>query len=388
MFISSVVVENYVFSFHEEGTVWVHINDGRRRNYSMIWYELCDPYTGREAMDPNMLVPFDARVKHEWLKVCPHMKYAYEKCGDVVTADKLAMIAYVNKYPCLEPLLNNPHNKEYRYFTYMWNNTCDCISMYERMPHVLKQVVRNFHDATIDLHMFIPLSEAHEPQYRWARDMVSRGCVDGIVLSELSDGEFTVKDMNYVIKLHKKAPKDFRLDEEWIALESYVNYRRMLKDVVNEGILPGNVLDDPYWVYPSPAQYYNRRDRIDELLTNHYDSLDSHEDFDECIERYARYPVDIEVGGYRFYTTTSRERWIDHSDALKQCCYKARYYTHENNILTFVEKDGMPYGTIDYSLVEHRVVQARVDQTVYSESDMPLSTVALFNKHVAHMLNK
>lgn len=96
--------------------------------------------------------------------------------------------------------------------------------------------------------------------------------------------------------------------------------------------------------------------------------------------------VDVTVDGFRFYTTTSREDWIEHSDALKQCCYRLKYYSHTNSILTFVEKDGIPHGTIDYSLNEHQVIQARVDQTDYSKSDMPTNVVKLFRKHVMGML--
>ena len=104
------------------------------------------------------------------------------------------------------------------------------------------------------------------------------------------------------------------------------------------------------------------------------------------MERYKKYPVDIAVDGFRFYTTTSREDWIEHSDALKQCCYRLKYYAHTSSILTFVEKDGEPYGTIDYSLNEHQVIQARVDQTDYSKSDMPADVLKLFRKHVVYML--
>lgn len=96
--------------------------------------------------------------------------------------------------------------------------------------------------------------------------------------------------------------------------------------------------------------------------------------------------VDVTVDGFRFYTTTSREDWIEHSDALKQCCYRLKDYSHTNSILTFVEKDGIPYGTIDYSLNEHQVSQARVDQTDYSKSDMTTNVVKLFRKHVMGML--
>lgn len=48
--------------------------------------------------------------------------------------------------------------------------------------------------------------------------------------------------------------------------------------------------------------------------------------------------------------------------------------------------DGVPYGTIDYSLEEHRVLQARIDQTDYSKSDMPSGVVKLFMKHVICVL--
>lgn len=96
--------------------------------------------------------------------------------------------------------------------------------------------------------------------------------------------------------------------------------------------------------------------------------------------------VDVTVDGFIFYTTTSREDWIEHSGALKQCCYRLKYYSYTNSILTFVEKDGIPYGSTDYSLNEHQVIQARVDQTDYSKSDMPTNVVKLFRKHVMGML--
>ena len=383
-FISSVDVGEYTVSFHREGSVWVKVKG--RRGTRMLPYMLCDPYDRESRMDGDVLIPFNDYVKYEWLKVCPHMKYAYDKCGDNVTADRMAMITYVNKYPFLEPFLNNPHNKKYTTLTYMWANITEPVSRYERHPDVLKRAIRNFHDPSIELNMNIPLSKAHEPQYKWVMGMIKEGTLDELITTDLASGWLSEKDMNYVIKLHAKAPSEFRLDEEWIALESYVSYRRMLEDTVYEGLLPNNVMYDPYWIYPSPASYYARRNRVSDILNAFYDGQESHEEFDGHMERYKNYSVDITVDGFRFYTTTSREGWISHSDALKQCCYRAKYYSHENNILTFVEKDGVPYGTIDYSLNEHQIFQARIDQTDYSKSDMPSGVVKLFMKHVIHML--
>lgn len=383
-FIFTVDVDEYIIAFHREGSVWVKVKG--RRGTRMIQYMLCDPHDGTMEMRGDVLIPFDAHVKHEWLKVCPHMKYAYDKCGDVVTADRMAMITYVNKHPFLEPLLNNPHNKKYAYFSYMWSCTSDTLPRYERRTDVLKQVIRNFHDPSIEVDMHVPLSRAHEPQYRWVMNMIKEGSLDELILSNLANGWLSEKDMNYVIKLHDKAPSEFRLDEVWIALESYVSYRGMLQDTVCEGLLPDNVLDDPYWVYPSPASYYARRNRVSDILNAFYDGQESHEEFDSHMERYKKYSVDITVDGFRFYTTTSREGWISHSDALKQCCYRLKYYSHEDSILTFVEKDGVPYGTIDYSLEYHHIQQARIDQTDYSKSSMPAGVVKLFMKHVVHML--
>ena len=373
----------YEFSFYSDGDVWVSIGDeGRYR----IDDALCDAYGGLSRMSGDVSIPFDAYVKYEWLKVFPHMKYAYEKCGDIVTADKLAMVTAVNHYPFLEPLLNNPHNKKYAYFNFMWACTSDGPGMYMDNPFVLKQVIRNFHDPSIELNMFIPLSKAHEPQYRWIVGLINKYGMEELTLLELAGGWFTEKDMNYVIKLHDKAPSELELNGVCAALEEYLIYRSMMKDVVFEGLLPDNVLDDPYWVYPSPASYLTRRNRISDILNAFYGGQESHEEFDSHMERYKKYPVDIAVDGFRFYTTTSREDWIEHSDALKQCCYRLKYYAHEDSILTFVEKDGVPYGTIDYSLNEHQVIQARVDQTDYSKSSMPADVLKLFRKHVVCML--
>lgn len=383
-FISSVDVGEYTISFHRDGNVWVETKGAR--DVRMIKYMLCDPYDGESRMDSDTLIPFSDYVKHEWLKVCPHMKYAYDKCGDVVHADRMAMITYVNKHPFLEPLLNNPHDKKYTLLIYMWEGITEPLPRYKRHPNVLKQAIRNFHDPSIELNMRIPLSKAHEPQYKWLMNMINEGTLDELITTDLSTGWLSEKDMNYVIKLHAKAPREFRLDEEWIALESYVNYRRMLEEAVYEGLLPDNVLKDTYWVYPSPTSYYARCNRVADVLNAFYDGQESHEEFDSHMERYKKYSVDITVDGFRFYTTTSREGWISHSDALKQCCYRAKYYSHENNILTFVEKDGVPYGTIDYSLNEHQVFQARIDQSDYSKSSMPADVVKLFMKHVVHML--
>ena len=160
----------------------------------------------------------------------------------------------------------------------------------------------------------------------------------------------------------------------------------MIKDAIHEDLIPRTVRDDPYWIYPSPASYTTRRNRIADILNNFHDDQESHGEFDSHMERYKNYPVDITVGEFRFYTTTRREDWIEHSDALKQCCYRLKYYSHSSSILTFVEKDGIPYGTIDYSLNEHQVIQARVDQTDYSKSNMPADVLKLFRKHVVHML--
>lgn len=383
-FIFTVDVGEYTISFHREGSVWVKTKGARGTR--MLPYALCDPYDGTTQMRGDVLIPFDAYVKHEWLKVCPHMKYAYDKCDDVVTADKLSMITYVNKHPFLEPFLNNPHNKKYMPLIYMWTCTTDSIPRYERRPNVLKQSIRNFHDPSIELNMHVPLSKAHEPQYKWVMNMIKEGTLDELILLNLASGWLSEKDMNYVIKLHSKAPSEFRLDEVWIALESYVSYRGMLDDAVYERLLPNNVLKDPYWVYPSPASYYARRNRVSDVLNAFYDGQESHEEFDSHMERYKNYPVDITVGEFRFYTTTSREGWISHSDALKQCCYRLKYYEHDTSILTFVEKDGVPYGTIDYSLEYHHIQQARIDQTDYSKSSMPADVVKLFMKHVIHML--
>ena len=373
----------YEFSFYSDGDVWVSIGDeGRYR----IDDALCDAYGGLSRMSGDVSIPFDAYVKYEWLKVFPHMKYAYEKCGDTVTADKLAMVTAVNHYPFLEPLLNNPHNKKYAYFNFMWACTSDGPGMYMDNPFVLKQVIRNFHDPSIELNMFIPLSKAHEPQYRWIVGLINKYGMEELTLLELASGWFTEKDMNYVIKLHDKAPSELELNGVCAALEEYLIYRSMMKDVVFEGLLPNNVLDDPYWVYPSPASYLTRRNRISDILNAFYGGQESHEEFDSHMERYKKYPVDIAVDGFRFYTTTSREDWISHSDALKQCCYRLKYYSHEDSILTFVEKDGVPYGTIDYSLEYHHIQQSRIDQSDYSKSSMPVDVVKLFMKHVVHML--
>ena len=373
----------YEFSFYSDGDVWVSIGDeGRYR----IDDALCDAYGGLSRMSGDVSIPFDAYVKYEWLKVFPHMKYAYEKCGDIVTADKLAMVTAVNHYPFLEPLLNNPHNKKYAYFNFMWACTSDGPGMYMDNPFVLKQVIRNFHDPSIELNMFIPLSKAHEPQYRWIVGLINKYGMEELTLLELAGGWFTEKDMNYVIKLHDKAPSELELNGVCAALEEYLIYRSMMKDVVFEGLLPDNVLDDPYWVYPSPASYLTRRNRISDILNAFYGGQESHEEFDSHMERYKKYPVDIAVDGFRFYTTTSREDWIEHSDALKQCCYRLKYYAHEDSILTFVEKDGVPYGTIDYSLEYHHIQQSRIDQSDYSKSSMPADVVKLFMKHVVHML--
>ena len=383
-FIFTVDVDEYVISFHREGSVWCKVKGVR--GVRMLPYMLCDPYDGESHMGGDVLIPFNDYVKHEWLKVCPHMKYAYDKCGDVVTADRMAMITYVNKHSFLEPLLNNPHNKKYAYFSYMWTCTSDSLGKYERDPVMLKQVIRNFHDHSIEMDMHVPLSKAHEPQYRWVMNMIKEGSLDELILTNLANGWLSEKDMNYVIKLHAKAPREFRLDEVWVALESYVSYRGMLHDAVHEGLLPDNVLDDPYWVYPSPTSYYARRNRVSDILNAFYDGQVSHEEFDSHMERYKNYHVDITVGEFRFYTTTSRETWIKHSDALKQCCYRAKYYSHGNSILTFVEKGGVPYGTIDYSLEYHHIQQSRIDQSDYSKSSMPADVVKLFMKHVIHML--
>ena len=382
-FISNVVVDKYTISFHREGSVRVKAKGVRGER--MVQYMLYDPYDRESRMDGDVMIPFSDYVKYEWLKVCPHMEYAYKKCGDAVTADKMAMIVYVNKYPFLEPLLNNPHNKKYLYFSYMWLCTDDGLFKYENDPAMLKQVIRNFHDPSIDIHPFIPLSKAHEPQYRWVLSLVNEYGMDEGILSELANG-WSEKDMNYVIKLHAKAPSELGLDEQWIALEAYVNYRRMIKDAIYEGLLPRTVRDDPYWIYPSPAAFLTRWNRISDILDYLYDGQESHAEFDMHMERYKKYPVDVTVDGFRFYTTTIREDWIEHSDALKQCCYRLKYYSHTNSILTFVEKDGIPYGTIDYSLNEHQVIQARVDQTDYSKSSMPADVLKLFRKHVIHML--
>ena len=383
-FISNVDVGKYTISFHREGSVWVKTKGVRGTR--MVQYMLCDPYDGESCMEDDVLIPFNDYVKYEWLKVCPHMKYAYDKCGDVVTSGRMAMIAYCNEHPFLEPLLNNPHNKKYTELIYMWTHTTESLPRYKRHPNSLKQAIRNFHDPSIELHRHIPLSKSHEPQYRWVMNMIKEGILDEFIIIDLSGGWLSEKDMNYVIKLHAKAPREFRLDEEWIALESYVSYRGMLDDAVYEGLLPDNVLDDPYWVYPSPASYYARRNRVSDILNAFYDGQESHEEFDSHMERYKNYPVDITVGEFRFYTTTSRESWISHSDALKQCCYRAKYYSHEDSILTFVEKDGVPYGTIDYSLEYHHIQQARIDQSDYSKSSMPADVVKLFMKHVVHVL--
>ena len=382
--ISNVVVDKYTISFHREGSVWVKAKGVRGER--MVQYMLYDPYDGESRMDGDVMIPFSDYVKYEWLKVCPHMEYAYKKCGDAVTADKMSMIVYVNKYPFLEPLLNNPHNKKYLYFSHMWHCTDDGLFKYENDPAMLKQVIRNFHDPSIDIHPFIPLSKAHEPQYRWALSLVNEYGMDEGILSELANGWFTEKDMNYVIKLHDKAPDEFILGEIWDVLESYLSYRRMIKDAIHEGLMPRTVRDDPYWIYPSPASYTTRRRRVAGILHDFYYVQESHEEFDSHMERYKKYSVDITVDGFRFYTTTSREDWIEHSDALKQCCYRLKYYSHISSILTFVEKDGIPYGTIDYSLNEHQVIQARVDQTDYSKSDMPADVLKLFRKHVVCML--
>ena len=385
-FIAKVDVDKYTISFHREGSVWVSDVVAGVRGTRMLQYMLYDPFDCMSRMSIDVLIPFDAYIKYEWLKVCPHMKYAYEKCGDVVTADKMAMIAYVNKYPFLEPLLNNPHNKKYAYFSFMWHQTYDSPDKYELRPAMLKQVIRNFHDPSIDIHPFIPLSKAHEPQYRWALSLVDDYGMDDWTLTEIGNGWFTEKDMNYVIKLHDRAPDEFMLGEIWDVLESYLSYRRMIKDAIYEDLLPRTVRDDPYWIYPSPAAYTTRRNRIAGILNDFQDGRESHAEFDMHMDRYKNYPVDVTVDGFRFYTTTSREDWIEHSDALKQCCYRLKYYSHANSILTFVEKDGIPYGTIDYSLDEHQVIQARVDQTDYSKSDMPADVVKLFRKHVMSKL--
>lgn len=374
----------YEFLFYSDGDVRVRISG--TRGDRIIAAAICYPCDGAAPVAEDELVPFDAYVKYEWLKVFPHMKYAYEKCGDAVPAGKMAMITYVNQHPCLEPLLNNPHNKSYAYLSSMWYDTCDYVSAYEKDPAMLKRVIRNFHDASIEQCVYIPLSKAHEPQYRWVADMAKNTNVGDITLMELSNGWLTEKDMNYVIKLHAKAPREFRLDEQWIALESYISYRGMLRDAIYEGLLPYNVMDDPYWVYPSPASLYARRARVYGILTDFYEGQESHEAFDSHMERYKKYPVDITVDGFRFYTTTSRESWISHSDALKQCCYRLKYYAHDTSILTFVEKDDVPYGTIDYSLSEHQIIQARTDQSDYSKSNMPTDVVKLFMKHVINML--
>lgn len=377
-------VGTYRFLFLSDGDVWVSI-DGSR-GMRLITNALCDSRDGIAQISGDVLVPFDSYVKYEWLKVFPHMKYAYDKCGDVVTADKMAMITVVNHYPFLEPLLNNPHNKKYAYFNFMWNCTCDGPGKYMDDPTMLRQVIRNFHDPSIELNMFIPLSKAHEPQYRWIVDLINKYGMEELTLLELANGWFTEKDMNYVIKLHAKAPSELGLDGMRTALEAYLSYRAMMKDAVFEDLLPRNVLDDPYWVYPSPASYLVRWNRITDILNDFYRGQESHEEFDVHMERYKKYPVDITVDGFRFYTTTSRETWIKHSDALRQCCYRLKYYSHDNSILTFVEKDGVPYGTIDYSLEYHRIQQARIDQTNYSKSDMPYDVVKLFMKHVMGML--
>lgn len=383
-FIAKVDVDAYTFVFHREGNVHVEIQ-GNLNEYGLC-SALYDPYDGNTLISHDTMVPFDNYIKYIWLKVFPHMKYAYEKCGDAVTADKLAMITIVNKYPFLEPLLNNPHNKKYLYFDFMWHQTYDDPDKYERRPAMLKQVIRNFHDPSIDIHPFIPLSKAHEPQYRWVLSLVNDYGMDECILSEIGNGWFTEKDMNYVIKLHDKASDEFMLGEIWDVLESYLSYRRMIKDAIHEDLLPRTVLDDPYWVYPSPASYTARRGRIAGILNDFYDGQESHAEFDMHMERYKEYHIDVTVDGFRFYTTTSREDWIEHSDALKQCCYRLKYYSHTSSILTFVEKDGVPYGTIDYSLNEHQVIQARVDQTDYSKSDMPADVLKLFRKHVVCML--
>ena len=374
----------YEFSFYNDGNIWVSIV-GISGRYN-ITAALCDPYDGISKMSEDVMIPFDAYVKYEWLKLFPHMKYAYEKCGDVVPAGKMAMITHVNQYPCLEPLLNNPHNKRYADFSFMWNITCDSRGKYEIYPAMLKQAIRNFHDASIEQCMFVPLSKAHEPQYRWLVELINKYGMEELTLIELANGWLTEKDMNYVIKLHAKSPSELGLDEVWIALEAYMSYRGMLREAVQEDLLPNNVLEDPYWVYPSPASYLTRRNRVADILNDFYDGQESHEEFDSHMERYKKYPIDITVDGFRFYTTTSREGWISHSDALKQCCYRLKYYAHEDSILTFVEKDGVPYGTIDYSFEYHHIQQARVDQSDYSKSSMPANVVKLFMKHVINML--
>lgn len=384
--IFTVDVNERAFKFYKKGIVRVCINiDQRNHIIDSLFNGLCDPYDGGAHIDGDIVVPFDTYVKHEWLKVLPHMKYAYEKCGDVVTADKLAMITMVNRYPCLEPMLNNPHNKKYACLNFMWNQTCGSPGVYEENTARLKQAIRNFHDPSIELNRYIPLSVAHEPQYRWLAAMINKGDLDERILLDLTTMGLYEKDMNYVIKLHAKAPRDLRLDEEWTALEAYVSYKNLLRECVYEGHLPHSVLSDPYWVYPSPASYLERRNRVYALLEITRDG-GVHEEFDNHMERYKKYPVDITVDGFRFYTTTSREDWISHSDALKQCCYRLKYYSHDASILTFVEKDGVPYGTIDYSLEHHHVQQARIDQADYSKSNMPNDVVKLFNKHVVRML--
>ena len=383
-YIARKYVGAYTFVFHREGALHVEIQ-GSPNAYGLC-SALYDPYDGNTIISHDTMVPFDDYIKYTWLKVFPHMKYAYEKCGDTVTADKLAMITIVNKYPFLEPLLNNPHNKKYLYFDFMWHQTYDDPGKYENDPAMLKQVIRNFHDPSIDIHPFVPLSKAHEPQYRWVMNMIKEGSLDELILSDLGNGWFTEKDMNYIIKLHTKAPSELGLVEQWDALESYVSYRRMIKDAIHEDLIPRTVRDDPYWIYPSPASYLARWNRITGILNDFHNGQVSHDEFDSHMGRYNNYRVDITVDGFRFYTTTSREAWIKHSDALKQCCYRLKYYAHTSSILTFVEKDGVPYGTIDYSLEEHQIIQARIDQTDYSKSDMPSDVVKLFRKHVACML--
>lgn len=332
-----------------------------------------------EAEQRGVMIEVTPELRDMVLKCSPTLHYALDRSGGFISVGELCIMHRCSTHPEMEAFLNNPHHKSMATLMHMLYTTSDNPMNYALQKDRFKKALSNWHKKDVPASKNVPLSMMHIPAYRWLSENYHSD--DESVWDMLTRISFCDKDVNYLMKSYPDG-----LEE---GIDEWVHYMDSLYTCVREHLIGPAHMDDPYWRRPSRASFYDKRARLEgmlqelmEMREEHMRNNPRHGDFDEKVARYSDYRIDIQVGAYRFYTSMDRETWISHSNALKQCCYNARYYAAEDTVLVFVEKDGAPYGTIEYNTNSHTIPQARVDQTDYHKSKMPNNVIELFRSSV------
>lgn len=333
----------------------------------------------------------------------PELKYAIEKLRKM--SHKPNRAAYTIMMVCFghvketESLLSCPHHNNYAWallegqLTAPWRHSEDYTFVWDKWTPVQRRhAVRNWYTYEVTVHMgdgVPPMYEWHEPQWDFLmRHINVSGCYPAIsrimdFMRETCGFVFVEKDLKYIQKATSRIYASdtdpcerMQIERLFRTIRLWWDNLRVLQESCEEEAIPrafADLIQDEYWRYPRDL-HAAHDENIMRLETRRSGST-----FDKYADKYAAYKIDTVAGGYRFYTSGDERTWQVHATKLSQCVYASKYY-EQKGVIVFVEKDGVPYGTIHWC--DNRIDEARITQKVYSESEMPQEVQDIFTSQV------